>query len=112
MIHTLFVIIGLGADSAYAGAFDEYCSILHSGCGSGSSFLEELFSRLGNFFAPLVAGAAVAVIIYGAIRLITSAGNDQGKEEAKKIITTALTGLILALAAEAIIIYINNFIWS
>ena len=74
--------------------------------------MAQLALRIGQFFAVLIAGAAILAIIYGAIRLITSAGNDQGKEEAKKVITTAIIGLILALAAEAIILFIARVIGS
>jgi len=97
-------------EKASANPFSNYCTILHSGCGSGEGFLADLSIAALEFFAILIAGAAVIAIIYGAIRLTTSAGNDQGKEEAKKIITTAIIGLLLALGAEAIILFIPTVI--
>ena len=89
-------------------AFRGYCEILHTQCGSGRTFLAALALRAGQFFAVLIAGAAILAIIYGSVRLITSAGNDQGKEEAKKVITTAIIGLLLALAAESIFTFIGT----
>ena len=103
-------LTALFIEKAHANVFTNYCTILHGGCGSGAAFLIQLSARALEFFAILIAGAAVIAIVYGAIRLITSGGNDTGKEEAKKIITTALIGLFLALAAEAIIVMTMNVI--
>ncbi len=118
MINYL-INIGLGAEKAYAGAynaFNKYCSTLHSGCGSGGvggkKFLAWLADNVGDFFGFLVAGGSVIAIIYGAISIGTSAGDDTRRENGKKVIIYALIGLILAIAAEAVISFVNNFVTS
>ncbi len=49
----------------------------------------------------------MAVIIYGGMRYLTSAGNPSSVEEAKDAITSAVTGLILALLSWLILSTIN-----
>lgn len=92
-------------------AFSLYCNLINSNaCNANSTSLAGLFWRIGDFFAGFVTVAAVLAIIYAGVRLSMSGGNDQGKEQAKTIITTAIVGLVLALAAEAIIAYVGTFI--
>ena len=110
MINYL-INIGLGAEKAYAGAynaFNKYCSTLHSGCGSGGVGGKKFLAWL----ADNVAGGSVIAIIYGAISIGTSAGDDTRRENGKKVIIYALIGLILAIAAEAVISFVNNFVTS
>ena len=91
--------------------FDDYCTTLHpTACGVGSGFGAAVALRVGNFFAALVGGAAAIAIMYGGIKLMSAGGNEQGKEEAKKIITVAVIGLILAIMAEGFIIFVVNFV--
>ncbi|MBU1123271.1 pilin [Patescibacteria group bacterium] len=118
----LYYLVGLLIPQAYAGGLDDielrsFCEVIYpsSACASGSglrgdSFLSTFFDRVGDLFAATVAGLAVVAIIYGSIKLVTSAGNDQGKEEAKKIIMAAIVGLILALAVEGIFTFVRNFV--
>jgi len=94
--------------------FERYCRILYDDgdqvCSSGAGFLGILAERSITFFATLIGGASILVIIYGSIRLITSAGNDQGKETAKNIIIAALVGLIFAIAAHSIMYFVDQFV--
>jgi len=46
---------------------------------------------------------AVAMIIYGAIRLMISGGSEEQVSKSKKIMTSAVIGLVIALAAWIII---------
>ncbi len=52
--------------------------------------------------------AAVAFIIYGGYRYMTSAGSADGIASAKKTITNAIIGLILSIAAVAIVRAVSN----
>ena len=110
----LISIFGSLVDKAYANTpfAQYYCPVLHGGCGSGSSFVADLAVRAGSFFGALVAGGAVIAIIYAGIILAASGGNDQKKEDAKKIILYAVIGLILAIAVEGIMFFINSFMTS
>ncbi len=64
-------------------------------------------SGLYNFLISVVGILAMAVIIYGGMRYLTSAGNPSSVEEAKDAITSAVTGLILALLSWLILSTIN-----
>ncbi len=64
-------------------------------------------SGLYNFLISVVGILAMAVIIYGGMRYLTSAGNPSSVEEAKDAITSAVTGLILALMSWLILSTIN-----
>lgn len=55
------------------------------------------------FFAGM---GAVVLIVYGGFQFITSAGNVGAVEKAKKTITGALIGLVIALLAHAIASFI------
>jgi hypothetical protein len=66
---------------------------------------------LTNFLKWLlsVAGAiALLILITGGVFYVTSTGNDQKVETAKKMITWTLLGLILILASYSIIIAIDQ----
>src|SRR3989338_7207768 len=110
MLDLIRYISGNLITKAYAAfdfqeALNGYCDAVWGDCNASDwkgdeTFLAQFVKRTGDFFAVLIAGTAVIAIIYASINLPTSAGNDQGKEEAKKILKTAIIGLILALVAE------------
>lgn len=54
----------------------------------------------------LVGIVAVLFIIYGGIRYITSQGEPENLQTAKKIITNSIIGLVLAILASTIVGYI------
>jgi len=91
---------------------DNFCDITHpDACGAGAGLLANwLVPRVILFFQYIIGGAAVIAIVYGAFKLVSSSGNDQGKESAKNIIMMAVLGLILALAADPIIMFIVNIV--
>ncbi len=72
-----------------------------------SAGLLTYLSGLYNFLISVVGILAMAVIIYGGMRYLTSAGNPSSVEEAKDAITSAVTGLILALVSWLILSTIN-----
>ena len=61
-----------------------------------------LIANIANFALFLAGTLAVIFIIIGGIQLSMSAGNSSGQEKAKKTITNAIVGLILAISAGAI----------
>lgn len=91
---------------AHAGAWDIYCEAMGA-CGSGKYFLVELAARAANFVFLAIGGAAVIAIIWGATGFITSAFNDQGRENAKSIIKFALLGLLLAILGAGIVKFVQ-----
>lgn len=51
----------------------------------------------------LVGGIAVLFLVWGGIQYVTSAGNKDKAEQAKKTITYAVVGLIIIVLAEVIV---------
>jgi hypothetical protein len=61
-----------------------------------------------NTVLGIIGAVAVLVIIFAAIQLATSAGNEEAVTKAKKIILYAAIGLILAVLANTIVYYLYN----
>jgi hypothetical protein len=59
---------------------------------------------------PIVGGLAVIGVLYGSIKMIASFGNDQGKEDAKKIITMSVIGIALTMTSVAIVNWICRIV--
>jgi hypothetical protein len=59
--------------------------------------------RLANFVAQFVWAGCVIAIIWGGIKIASSAGNDEGRTQGKAIVTTAMIGFALALTADVVI---------
>lgn len=93
--------------------FNVYCNALGTYCGDGQVYLIHLANRVRDVFViPLIGGLAVMSLIVGGIKLIASAGNDQGKEEAKKLIQYGLIGISLALLGIVIVKFVCDFVAS
>jgi cytochrome bd-type quinol oxidase subunit 2 len=72
-----------------------------------STVTRELMTLIDT--ALVVAGLiAVAFLIYGGFRYITSAGNDEVAEGAKKTIQNAIIGLVVIILSYVIIAVITN----
>ena len=67
-----------------------------------------LLSNAAIILMGFVGALSVIFLIVGGIQYITSAGNSDGSARAKKTITYAVGGLILALSTTAIINLIDN----
>jgi hypothetical protein len=52
---------------------------------------------------PVIGGLAVVAVLWASIKMISSFGDDQGKEDAKKIIIGAVVGIVLAVAGVIIV---------
>lgn len=106
MFHLLVSIFGLMTDKAYAASpyFGVYCDALGTYCGDGRAFLIHLAARTANVIVvPVVGGVAVIAVLWGSIKMMSSFGEDQGKEDAKKIIIGAVIGIVLAVTGAAIV---------
>ncbi|MCF7820684.1 MAG: pilin [Candidatus Pacebacteria bacterium] len=69
-----------------------------------STILYTLFGFLGVLF--------IALIIYGGIQWMTASGNDEQVTKAKKVLKSAIIGLVIVLAAYGITWFIFNFLIS
>lgn len=60
-----------------------------------------------GFALGVIGMIAVVLIMFGGLRWLGAAGNEQAITEAKEIIISALTGLVIALLSYMILIFIN-----
>lgn len=80
-------------------------------CGQGAQGLEIITGIVSNFILWTIGPAAILLILYASIRLITSAGNDETVRKVwKEMIFYAILGLILAILSNVIINWIYNLI--
>lgn len=74
--------------------------------GLPSSDLKNVVVNIISWVLGLLALVAVVFIIYGGFVWMTAAGNEERIEKAKKIISSAVTGLVIVLLAWAIVIFV------
>ena len=70
--------------------------------------LDEFIVNIINWLAGLIAIVCVLIIILGVFAVIFSGGNDDGVATARKWILGAIIGLIVVLAAWAIVTVVIN----
>lgn len=108
----MFLLSNIGSllvQTTYAQSpyFAIYCDALGTYCGDGQGFIAHLAVRTANVLViPFVGGVAVIAILWASVKMLTSWGNDQGKEDAKKIITMALIGIALAVVGVAVVRFV------
>lgn len=61
-----------------------------------------------NALLALAGSAALIFITYGGFRYVTSAGNEEGSEQAKKILVNAVLGLVVIILAGAMVRIVAN----
>ncbi len=71
----------------------------------GSRGLEFILAIITHLILRMIGGIAVLMIVYGGIRMIMTVYDENGHAEAKKIVVAACVGLILAIAADVIVLY-------
>jgi hypothetical protein len=74
-------------------------------CAVGKNAPMFVATKVGSFIAEVIGGAAVLVILYAAIRLVSARGGEEGVSESKKILLYAVIGLILAIISDAVVYY-------
>jgi hypothetical protein len=75
---------------------------------SGGQPLASLINQVLNIAYALSGGCALLMIMYGSIRYIGSGGDPKANQEAKDIIKSAFTGLVLVLIAFLIAEFIGG----
>jgi amino acid transporter len=76
--------------------------------GATNSRLSTELVDLVRLFLQIIGLIAVAFLIYGGFRYITSAGNEETAEAAKKTIQNAIIGLIIIILSYTIVTVIIN----
>lgn len=81
-----------------------------SGIGLGSVDLRQAAYNIIRWTLGILALVAVAFIIYGGILWLTSQGDERRIEKAKRVITSAVIGLIIVLLSWALVAFIFNVV--
>ncbi len=71
----------------------------------GGGGLAIILLKIVDIILKLIGGLAVTMVIYAGIKVIT--GGDEGLGEAKKILMYSAIGLIAAMCADAVVIYVS-----
>lgn len=74
--------------------------------GLGDADLKQTVINIIQWVLGILALIAVVMIIIGGFQWLTSAGNEERIEKAKKVISSAVIGLIIVLLAWAIVIFV------
>jgi len=86
----------------------EICLIFSNPClAGGDTTLYDAGVGMARFVATFVWGGCTVAILWGAVKIAASGGNDEGKTQGKNIIMTAMIGFALALAAQVIINFVD-----
>ena len=81
------------------------CNVAASGCSLCDGL--KVAINVVNIITTLAVVVTVAMVIYGAIRLMLSGGSEQAVKDARGIITSAIIGFIIVLCGWIIV---NTFI--
>lgn len=104
-------LLGLPTTSGGSGAAGSLFGGINFGTGGNLNSFEGVRIVMVNAMQILllaVGALSVIFVVVGGIQYIISAGNGSGIENAKKTITYAIAGLILALSVTAIIQFVNQ----
>ena len=101
-------------------ANDTYCNIggsnffvprfFGSGGAAGTTSFGELTVMIFNTILLVAGSIAVLFLIIGGFRYITSRGNEEATEAAKKTITHAILGLVIVILSFAIVTIITRIL--
>ncbi len=89
---------------------DIKCAFPHTDLGAqGFTFV---LARMVDIILRFIGGGAVLMIIYGGIRMMMTVADENSHSEAKKVVLYACLGLILAIMADAIVLYTISLVES
>jgi len=112
-MKTLYYIFQASIEKAFAqsDSWAIYCKSLGTHCGNGREYIISLAVRtIDTLIIPLIGGIAVIGVLWASIKMTASFGNDQGKEEAKKIIGYSVVGIVLCVTGYAIVKWVCVFV--
>lgn len=99
----LFLVNVLGADIALAQISPGDQPTIISGLSGGSTELREVALKIINFFLGFLGILALIMVIYGGFLYVSSAGNQENTEKAKKILLYAAIGIIVIAVSFALV---------
>jgi hypothetical protein len=94
----------IGGEAAGALAEQDAAFIGASGLGTASPAL--VVSQVIKVILSLLGVVFILLIIYGGFLWLTSAGNEETVSKAKRLLTAAIIGLIIVLAAYVITVFV------
>lgn len=112
----VLVVLSLAPNFVSAQVLNIWQGTSGGGCnlaGSGPcNFCDALIvtSNIIKYLWYVSTSIATAMIVYGALRLMIAGGSEDAVQKAKSIMTNAVLGLVIALAAWAIINTILHFL--
>ena len=110
-MNFLHTVLGLFIQTVHAGnPIQRYCETLHTGCSADRSLIIELANGAIRVVSRFIGGLAVLAILWGALRIVTDGGRDEGKNQGQSIILAACVGLVLALLGEALVFFVQSFV--
>ncbi|MBU0981705.1 pilin [Patescibacteria group bacterium] len=74
-----------------------------SGATGGEGDIKSLAKTILNFFLGFLGFVATVMVIYGGVLYVTSAGNEENVQKAKKILMYAVVGIVIILISFALI---------
>lgn len=98
---------GLAGSEIVDGMWNDICSALPF-CDVGEDAVDMIARQVINVVFDIITSLAVIVMMYGGIKMIASRGNEEGYAQAKKVAFYAGVGLIIALLAENLVLYIAD----
>ncbi len=98
---------GIAGSGIVDGMWNEICSALPF-CDVGEDAVDMIARQVINVVFDIITSLAVIMLMYGGIKMIASRGNEEGYAYAKKVAVYAGAGLIIALLAENLVLYVAD----
>lgn len=105
MILGLLLVNSFGVDIALAQAIDQEAdqpAIIRALSG-GQTGLRGIVLTIINFFLTFLGLLAVIMVIYGGFLYVSSAGNEENVNKAKKILLYAVIGIVVIIVSFALV---------
>lgn len=104
MTLALLLVNSLGADIAMAQAIvDEDQPAIIRALSGGQTGLRGIILTIINFFLGFLGLLAVIMVIYGGFLYVSSAGNEENVNKAKKILLYAVLGIVVIIISFALV---------
>lgn len=103
--------IGMGDkfSGSFKGMWDDVCTILPY-CKKGDMGVGIVTGIIIKTVLWIIGSGAVLMILYAAVRIVASGGNDEMITKGKKVIFYAALGLLFAVAASVIVNFVFSFV--
>ena len=112
----IFVFLFLVVNNAYAfnmfGSFSNPAPTFQVGTARTGSNFTSMAVFLLTILMGIVGSVALLMMVYGGFVYMTSTDNDQRLSKAKKILSSAIVGFILALMGYVILAFVQRIITS